>query len=153
MRELFSPSKNEDLILMRILKKWVSEGKLYLFPNRWMPSNSFILFLDSCSYPASCFFHFLFYSWVKLCCRGCLPVSWSKPLFKRANLNIFTMLAPWWCIPGDFSLGLQMVLRSLSVAQTSLMPGFGVSLETCSCETNLVLSKRGWILYPSLSQP
>lgn len=153
MWELFSPSKNEDLILMNI-KKWVSKGKLYLFPNRWMPSNSFILFVDSCSYPSSCFFlHFLFIPEWSFAAEAVLPVSWNKPLFKRANLNIFTMLAPWWCIPGDFSLGPQMVLRSLSVAQASLMPGFGVSLETCSCETNLVFSKQGWILYPSLSRP
>lgn len=47
------------------------------------------------------------------------------------------MLAPWSCIPGDFSLGPQMVLSSRSVAQASLTPGFGVNLETCPCEANL----------------
>lgn len=86
------------------------------------------------------FSSFVFYpSWVKLCCRGCLPVSWNKPLCRRANLNILKMLAAWLCIPGDFSLGFQLVLRSRSTAQASLTPGFGVNLNTCPCGANLFL--------------
>lgn len=138
------PSKIEDLLLMRIFfEKWVSKGMLYLFPNRYMPSSFlFIIFADSCSdlilLLVFFFIHFLsFPKWVKLCCRGCLPVSWSKPLFRRANLTLLTMLAPWSCVPGDFSLGPQLALRPRSVAQASLTPGFGVNLETCPCEANL----------------
>lgn len=44
------------------------------------------------------------------------------------------MPAPWLWIPGDFFVGPQLVFGSCSVAQSSLTPGFGVSLETCSCE-------------------
>lgn len=66
-----------------------------------------------------------------------LSASWSKPLFRRANLNILTVPAHWSCIRGDFSLGPQLVLRSCLVAQASLTPGFGVNLETCPCGANL----------------
>lgn len=149
---------SKDLLLMKILRKTrVCKGKLYLFPNRRVPSNChFIMFVGSCSdlliLPPFFFLSFSILSWVTLCCGGCLPVSWSKPLFTRANLNILTMPAPWLWIPGDFFMGPQLVFGSRSVAQSSLTPGFGVSLETCSCELIFSLSERGWMLYPSLSR-
>lgn len=57
---------NKDLLLMKILRKTrVCKSKLYLFPNRRMPSNChFIMFVDSCSdllILPSFFFSFIFY--------------------------------------------------------------------------------------------
>ena len=126
---------NKDLLLMKILRKTrVCKSKLYLFPNRRMPSNChFIMFVDSCSnlliLPSFFFHSFSILSWVTLCCGGCLPVSWSKPLFTRANLNILTMPAPWLWIPGDFfcgaSAGVWITLCSTVISNSWIWSQFG----------------------------
>lgn len=68
-----------------------------------------------------------------LCSGGCLPVSWSKPLF-RELIWTFLQCQPLGCgFLGIFLWGLSWCLDH-ALCWSSLTPGFGVSLETCSCE-------------------